>query len=71
MDAISLEQRVAALEADVAHLKHLSGGADTSQPWWEHIVGTFQNDPLYDQALRLGRHYRLASRTKTPTRRKP
>ena len=42
---------------------------ETSQPWWEQIVGTFENDRIYDEAMKRGRHYRQSLRPKTTTRR--
>jgi tRNA(fMet)-specific endonuclease VapC len=63
-----LEQRVAALEAEVTKLKRKIDAIETTKPWWEHIAGTFQNDPLYEQAMRLGRQYRQSLRPKKPTR---
>ena len=57
-----LELRVALLEAEVARLKSSLAGvlppSIDSQPWWENIVGTFANDPTYDEAMKLGREYR-------------
>ena len=48
-----LEQRVAALEAEVTKLKSKIDAMETTKPWWEQIAGTFQSDPMYEQALRL------------------
>jgi len=70
MASAQLEQRVAALEAEVAKLKSKLGERDTMTPWWEQIAGTFQNDPLYECAMRLGQRYRQSLRAKSPTQRK-
>lgn len=62
-----LELRVALLEAEVARLKSsLEGGLPPSidsQPWWEKIVGTFADDPTYDEAMQSGREYRDSLRS--------
>lgn len=40
---VSLEERVALLEAEVALLKALSESPDVAEPrWWEKIAGTFR-----------------------------
>ena len=64
-----LEQRMAALEAAVTTLKSQMAALQTSQPWWERIAGTFQHDPMYEEAMRLGRQYRQSLRPKTRERR--
>jgi hypothetical protein len=60
-----LEQRVAALEAEVTKFKRKLEERETSTPWWEEIVGTFENDPIYDHAMRLGQQYRKSLRSKS------
>lgn len=71
MSANSLEQRVAALEADVALLKELAiRKSERDKPWLERIYGAFANDPMYDEAMRLGREYRESLRPKPPRKKK-
>jgi hypothetical protein len=65
-----LEQRVANLEAEVATLKRKLDKLDRATPWWEQIAGTFENDPMYEKALQLGREYRQSLRPKAAPRRK-
>ena len=65
-----LEQRVADLEAEVATLKRKLANLDMTTPWWEQIAGTFENDPIYEKAMQLGREYRQSLRPKTAPRRK-
>jgi Protein of unknown function (DUF1192) len=72
MPSDELEQRVAALEAEVARLKEkLEGTSKPDPPWWEKIAGTFADDPAFEEAMRLGREYRESLRPKPPKRRKP
>ncbi len=70
MASSSLEQRVADLETEVATLKRKLANLDMTTPWWEQIAGTFENDPIYEKAMQLGREYRQSLRPKTSPRRK-
>ncbi len=63
-----LEQRVTALEAEVSQLKHLMAQVNAAPPWWEQIMGTFEENPIYDEAMQRGRQYRESLRPKTATR---
>jgi hypothetical protein len=67
MASVRLEQRIAALETEVAQLKRKLEEQDTIRPWWEQIAGTFQNDPISERAMRLGQQYRQSLRPKPPT----
>src|SRR5438874_1258627 len=53
----SLEQRVSDLEAKVARLLR-----EPSEPqdgrWWNRHFGAFENDPMFDSAVRRGEEYR-------------
>lgn len=64
-----IEQRVAALEAEVTLLKQkLEAVTKPTAPWWQQIYGTFADDPLYEEAMRSGREYRESLRPKTSKR---
>lgn len=63
----TLEKRVASLESELAQLKK-SLEPQKAKPWWEQIAGKFANDPVYDEAVRLGREYRESLRP--PAKRK-
>ena len=63
MTNIELEKRITFLETEVALLKtKVQKKKETKKPWWEEIAGTFADDPAYDEAMRLGREYRLSQR---------
>ncbi len=63
MTTKALEQREAALEAEVARLKEGRTEEDPPPiPWWEQIRGRFKDDPAYDEAMRYGRKYRASQR---------
>lgn len=57
----SIEERVAALEAEMIRLKQLVE-PQKSVPWWEEWVGAFLNDPYFEQAMKYGRQYRESLR---------
>lgn len=67
MAAREIELRVSALEAQVAQLtKKLAQKQGEpragEKPWWQEIYGTFADDPLHEEAMRLGREYRESLR---------
>jgi hypothetical protein len=63
MTITEIENRLATVETELALLKNkVEQKEETKKPWWEEIAGTFADDPIYDEAMRLGREYRLAQR---------
>ena len=52
-----LEKRVSQLEQEVCLLKS-QATEPSGQPWWERVAGRFENDPAFDEIVRLGREYR-------------
>jgi hypothetical protein len=67
--AIRLEDRVAALEAEVTRLKRLV--EDSKPAGWRKLIGSFLNDPYYEEAMKYGRQYRESTRPKLSRTRKP
>jgi hypothetical protein len=54
-----LEMRITVLEDEVARLKReIEKGKGLATPWWERITGTFARDPVYKEAMQLGRRQR-------------
>ncbi len=61
MSAQTIEERLTAVETELQQLKRerdLNKGQDKAVPWWEQIRGQFKDDPMYDEAMRLGREWR-------------
>lgn len=65
MATVTLEERMAALETEMARIKQqLSTQLPAADvPWWERRFGAFKNDPLYDEAMRRGAEYRRSQPT--------
>ncbi len=65
MAVAELEVRVAALEAELARVKkQLEKSGASKGDWLDAIYGAFDNDPIYEEAMRLGREYRESLRPK-------
>lgn len=63
MSNTEMETRISALENELNLLKSKFEKIEKKdEPWWKQIAGTFADDPIYDEAMRLGREYRLAQR---------
>ena len=63
MSNTELENRISVLEKEVAFLKQkIEKDEKSKEPWWKQRIGMFANDPIYDEAMRLGREYRLSQR---------
>jgi hypothetical protein len=55
----SIEERVAVLEDEVARLKREAECKEEQMvPRWDLRFGAFRDDPLYDEAMQLGKDYR-------------
>jgi hypothetical protein len=60
MSDTEIEARLIALEAEVAQLKE-QRQTSAATPW-EEILGSFANDPAYNETMQLGRQYRESLR---------
>ena len=62
----AFSERIARLEEQVSQLsRQVSAPAATPKSaWWKRIVGVFQDDPEFEEAMRLGRAYRESLRPK-------
>ncbi len=63
MAQTDVNKRVSSLETELAELKEKVKRLEKRDlPWWKQIIGTFADDPAHEEAMRLGREYRLAQR---------
>jgi hypothetical protein len=66
----TLTDRVTALEVEVARVKCKLESADRADPWSRDVDGAFANDPVFLEAMQLGRAYRKSTRPMPRERRK-
>jgi hypothetical protein len=57
-DNPSLEERVTALEKDLAELKETVAKLIPKPPRWEDVVGSMNDFPEFEEVLQLGREFR-------------
>ena len=60
--ASTLKQRVAALEERVAALQQREARNSGGRAWLDDLYGKFAGDPVFEQAMKLGRKYRQSLR---------
>jgi hypothetical protein len=54
----TIEQRLTAVEQQLADLKRRLPLRPDGKSWVEQIAGTFKDDPDFDEIVRLGREFR-------------
>ena len=54
----TLEQRLTAVEQELAEIKRRIEEQDQGVSWIERIAGTFRDDSEFDEVVRLGREFR-------------
>jgi hypothetical protein len=61
----TLEQRVSELENQIRQVLEREKRTEPigTEPWWKRHSGAFENNRLYDEAMRLGSEYRRAQPT--------
>jgi hypothetical protein len=58
----TLEQRVTALEKAVADLQRQLAAKPQPDHWLNQIIGSFKDEPAFDEVLEYGRAFREADR---------
>lgn len=66
MAAANVEQRLQALEREVAELgRQLTARPSPTEPWWERVWGAFAGNEAFQEAMRLGREWRERENAKS------
>ena len=60
-NSLTLEQRVEVIERELNFLK-AQLPKNSQKPWWQKIVGVFENDPAFDEISSLGQKFREQER---------
>lgn len=63
MATATIEERLSALEQKVEKLLSGETVPENEREWWHERLGAFKDDPLYDEAMRLGAEYRRSQPT--------
>ena len=61
--SLTIENRLSQVEKDLADLKSQVKHLHPKENWIDQITGTFQDDPEFEEILRLGREIRKAGRS--------
>jgi hypothetical protein len=63
MSNTEVEKRISFLENELALLKQKVEKIEKpKEAWWKERIGIFADDSAHEEAMRLGREYRLAQR---------
>jgi hypothetical protein len=60
-----VEQRLSAVEAAVAELQHRLSPRPSIPNWLEQVIGSFKDEPAFEEVLAYGRAFRVADRPQT------
>ena len=58
----SLEERLSPIEADIRDLRRRLDSRGPASNWLERVVGSFENEPAFEEVLEYGRGIRQADR---------
>ena len=64
-EAETVEERLTALEHEIAELKRRLGAPAAPANWRQQVQGSFKDEPAFDEVLRLGREIRQSDQPDT------
>jgi prefoldin subunit 5 len=62
VEMMTVEQRVSALESELAALQKRVDDLNASKNWIEEVSGSMKDYPEYDEVLRLGAEWRRSQK---------
>jgi hypothetical protein len=62
----TIEQRLAALERAVADLQQQVAAQPAPGNWLERIIGSFKDEPAFDEVLEYGQAFRVGDPHQVP-----
>lgn len=65
MTIAEMEKRLEALELQVARLTRRRQRERSDKPWWRELRGAWAGDPIFEEAMKMGREYRESLRPKS------
>lgn len=63
-NSLTLRQRVEVIERELGFLK-AQLPKNSQKPWWQKIIGVFENDAAFDEISSLGQKIREQERAET------
>jgi len=65
METREIENRVSILENEISTLKEKMAKLEKNpENWWQKVSGVFAGDADFEEAMRLGREFRIAQKEK-------
>jgi hypothetical protein len=62
MTLVELSRRVATLEATLEQIREQIAHGARQRTWWREDAGRFEEDPVFDEIVELGRAFRESQR---------
>ncbi len=59
---VTIEERLAKIERDIEMLKARNASGGHNGDWLDRFIGVFENDPDFDEIVRLGEEFRHEDR---------
>jgi hypothetical protein len=58
--AVEHESRIKSADGDITRLEEIPAHPAQAEDWLERLSGSFENEPAFEEVLRLGREIRKA-----------